>query len=213
MSEELVRVNKYSRKVLELPHVRRVSPYYPLLVRDSVARKLANVADKLPHDFRLQVDSGYRTRATQVALWNYRRADNPLLVADPHDSPPHLTGGAVDVALLDAKGREINMSEPFGKFYDEPQLVSDKISPRAQELRGLLRTLMTAEGFVPNPAEYWHFSYGDKRWANVNKKDQLYDEIDLEKSMYYPFLKYVSIKFLRTFYRVLNKVFYLQTNY
>ena len=40
---------------------------------------------------------------------------------------------------------------------------------------------MTKLGFYQYPAEWWHFSFGDKEWAAANKKDYaLYDQIDFK---------------------------------
>lgn len=40
---------------------------------------------------------------------------------------------------------------------------------------------MTEEGFVNYPAEWWHFSYGDKMWAAYSyKKYAFYDIIPQE---------------------------------
>ena len=64
----------------------------------------------------------------------------------------HQTGGAVDktrcIALTDEQRRN----------------------------RRILVDAMQRAGFVNYPAEWWHFSYGDKMWAAyINRKSALYD--------------------------------------
>ena len=188
-NQTLVRVNKYSDKIKELPITKRISVDYPLLCRDDVVKKLASIANKLPGNLFLQVDSAYRTKATEKFLWNLRKDTLPWLAQNPQNGhSSHNTGGTVDVSLADEMGKEINLSEPFQKYYEEPQLISEKITPRAQELRILLNKVMVEEGFSPNPKEYWHFSSG-----------KIYEEIELPKNQYYPL-------YLRLFFRVLLRL-------
>ena len=127
--------------------------------------------------------------------------------------PPHSTGGAIDVSLLDKDGKEINLSEPFKKFYAEPQLVSDKISRKAQELRHLLNKAMLNEGFAPNPKEYWHFSYGDEMWANYYSNQVYFREIQVPSSYYFPIPKRIYLKILRRMWKLLNSIMRIQQNY
>jgi D-alanyl-D-alanine dipeptidase len=193
----LVRVNKYSKYIRELSMIKRVSSDYPLLCLDIVAKKLAEAVILLPSGYSLQVDSAYRTKKTQEILFENRK-HIPNLVHDPKAGvSPHTTGSALDISLVDGSGREINLSEPFSKYYEEPQLVSDKISPKSQKLRNILHDVMVKVGFTPNPKEYWHFSYGS------------YPEIGLPKSFFFPF-------YLRIYYKIFRriwKLFNTKTNY
>lgn len=222
MDERLVPVYAYSDRIAELRVWKRINKEYPLFVRYSVAKKLASVNSKLPSGLRLQVDSGYRTRKTQQILWEYRSAQAKSGMAsvpadlsfDPRRGvPPHCTGGAVDVSLVNSNGKEINLSEPFTKFYAEPQLRSSKVSARAQRLRLLLNKLMLEEDFAPNDREYWHFSYGDEAWAKFYGEKALYGELGLPRDFYYSFLKRVFIKVGTRVDRLFRKVFSVQTNY
>lgn len=210
----LVRITKYSNKIRELSIVKRISVEYPLYCRDEVAKMLANAAETLPFGLHLQVDSAYRTRKTQEILWEARKTVMPGLVSNPAEGiPPHCTGGAVDVSLVDEKGEEINLSEPFSKYYDEPQLVSEKISSKAQELRLLLNKIMLDQGFAPNPKEYWHFSYGEKSWAEFFKHELKYSEVEIPKGYYYLIYIRIYYKLLRRLWKLINKLFAIQTNY
>ena len=210
----LVRVNKYSKKIKELTIVKRISVEYPLLCQDIVAKMLSKVAETLPNHLQLQVDSAYRTRKTQEILWSVRKGIIGDLVYNPQNgTPPHCTGGAVDAALLDKGGRELNLSEPFQKYYNEPQLISNKITTRAQELRLLLNKTMLDAGFAPHPREYWHFSYGDRMWAEYYRKDLIYHELDIPEAMYHRHYKILWFKLLRHVWKFMNKYLRIHTNY
>jgi len=216
----LVLVDYYSNKIRKLSIVKRIGTDYPILIRKDVAKILSKVSDKLPRNIFLQVDSGHRSREIQEKLWKIRKKQENSnskvkgLVFNPFKgTPPHSTGGAVDVTLTDSKGREINLSEPFNKYYIEPRPKSRKVSKKAQELRMILRKLMLNEGFAPNPREYWHFSYGDIAWAKYYKRKKLYNEIKVPKIMYYPIHKRIIYRLFRIAFRIINNLLKIDTNY
>ena len=214
MNEEpLVPVIKYSNKIRELPITKRISLDYPLLCRDTVAKKLTYIAEKLPSGLHLQVDSAYRSKKTEQILWNSRKGIIPGLVINPNEGrSSHNTGGAVDVSLTNSGGEEINLSDPFPKYYNEPFLISDKINPKAQELRLVLNKLMLEQGFVAHPKEYWHFSYGDNRWSEQTKNPALYGGLELGKARYFCTLTILYYKVLKKIERLVNKIFNVETN-
>lgn len=219
MSNQLVKVNKYSKKIKLLSVYSRIETNISILVRPMVAKMLANVAEQLPNNLQLQVDGGYRTPNTQRILWNNRTKELGVnkakdLVANPgSETSGHLVGGAVDVSLLDLNGKEINLSEPFKKYYDEQKLYSKKITKRAQKLRLILYKAMLSAGFAPHDNEYWHFSYGDKRWADFYNKKVIYKIIKNPNKYYYPLFTRIFIKISRKTHQVINKTFKIKTNY
>lgn len=84
--------------------------------------------------------------------------------------PPHSTGGAIDVYLINENGDAVDMGmHPKDWIHDlQGQLSlthSSVISPRAQKNRQLMAEALHALGFINYPAEYWHWSYGDRYWA------------------------------------------------
>ncbi len=112
------------------------------------------------------------------------------LIAKPHthhSSPsPHATGAAVDLTLRYAEpnlgyvpgrlvkmGRKAtDMSETTNPdYYERP--VSTAVAGRAQKHRRafywIMRGAVLGEdtGFVVNPTEWWHWSYGDQLWAKL----------------------------------------------
>ncbi|NDE91200.1 MAG: D-alanyl-D-alanine dipeptidase [Alphaproteobacteria bacterium] len=85
---------------------------------------------------------------------------------DPLTPPPHSTGAAIDVTLVDAQGAEIDMGSPIDFNGDEsnPDFFKNK-NARFHANRMLLCDAMTSQGFVRHHTEWWHFSYGDQYWA------------------------------------------------
>lgn len=84
--------------------------------------------------------------------------------------PPHSTGGAIDVYLIDDKGKPIDMGiHPKDWMEDDDgsiSLTSSRvISAEAQDNRKIMNNVLSAVGFVNYPTEYWHWSYGDRYWA------------------------------------------------
>ena len=97
---------------------------------------------------------------------------------DPMTPPPHSTGGAVDLTLLDRSQQLVDM----GSEIDAIGVVSEPnhylaVAKTAQhgtdreralewhQRRSLLADAMGAAGFAQHPNEWWHFSYGDQLWA------------------------------------------------
>lgn len=212
---------KYNRDILIEPMYKRISLDYPVLVRDAVAAKLGRIAKRLPEDLSLQVDDGYRAHYIQEILWNNRykenRKNNPLLtkeelhkltrslVFNPKEGvPPHSTGGAVDISLVDEKGNEINLSDPFEHYYEEAGLMSNKISKKAQNLRLLLHEAMLSEGFAPLPGEYWHFSHGDRVWGEFYNKKPLFTVEILPDAYYFPLYRRVFNRILHRLWKTFN---------
>lgn len=99
---------------------------------------------------------------------------------DPATPPPHSTGAALDVTLVDAEGHPMAMGSPIDELsprsypnYFAPgsshRPVSDLTPPeecdRFHHNRQCLYAVMHQVGFQRHPNEWWHFSFGDQMWA------------------------------------------------
>ena len=98
--------------------------------------------------------------------------------------PPHSTGAAVDLTLMDANeevldlGGEIDAIGPESlplHHAAEAAETPDGEAALFHERRCLLHCVMTEAGFVRHPNEWWHFSFGDQLWAwTVNADHAIY---------------------------------------
>jgi D-alanyl-D-alanine dipeptidase len=80
--------------------------------------------------------------------------------------PPHSSGGAVDVMLVDEAGNRIDHYSPYEPFDPKSYAMDSKgLSPDALRNRAILREALTSSGLTNYPSEYWHWSYGDQGWA------------------------------------------------
>ena len=89
---------------------------------------------------------------------------------NPATPPPHSTGAAVDVTLVDASGITINMGSPIDEISPRsyPDFFANQLETQAQHYhqnRQLLKRIMVSAGFLQHPNEWWHFSWGDQLWA------------------------------------------------
>jgi len=154
-------------------------------VREDVGRRINIAQNLLPKDHRIMLRCGYRPLSLQKKryLWMYNKLKkkNPTwdkmklsnetskCVAPPDIVPPHSTGGAIDISIINATGKQLDMGTQLGRFNESTYTDSNKTSPLAKNNRKLLIKVMTKAGFVNYPTEWWHWSYGDRYWAAVRK--------------------------------------------
>jgi zinc D-Ala-D-Ala dipeptidase len=89
--------------------------------------------------------------------------------------PPHSTGAAIDLTIVDEQGNPIDMGSPIDEMSDRslPAYFANSEDPVEQQYhhhRQLLDRIMTAAGFRRHPHEWWHFSIGDQLWAWLNNQ-------------------------------------------
>lgn len=160
-------------------------PRVPLL-RSGVVERLSEVVKLLPEGWVLEIIEGFRPLAVQRLQFEAGRrrfdamfpdmdpVERTALLEDftapadvPEVPPPHSTGGALDVRLIDADGQEVDLISPFtweetihAAAWDAP------VSPEARANRHVLKAAMEAAGITNYPGEFWHWSYGDQGWAH-----------------------------------------------
>jgi zinc D-Ala-D-Ala dipeptidase len=96
-------------------------------------------------------------------------------VANPDRGSMHNYGIAVDITIVDASGRELDMGfSPFRKSTLElywllaKKKLGVKLSDRQKKNRRLLADIMVEAGFIPLGFEWWHFNGLPK--AEVRKR-------------------------------------------
>ncbi|MBE9205143.1 D-alanyl-D-alanine dipeptidase [Nostoc sp. LEGE 06077] len=178
------------------------SPYY---LRQSVVENLITAQNYLellhPH-WRIQIFDGYRPVTVQQFMVDYSFATavqaRGLTEAelspsqreeiwdavyqiwavpsmDEKTPPPHSTGAAVDVTLVDDAGQIVDMGSPIDELSERshPDYYANHQHPEAQQYhvhRQLLNDVMFKAGFQRNPREWWHFCFGDQMWAWLNNQ-------------------------------------------
>ena len=151
----------------------------PFQVRSGVAERLARAQAALPDGYQLQIKEGWRPVWVQERLWletlDHTRASHPGLSPDrlhqesarftapPDSAPPHSTGGAVDLIVVH-HGEAADMGWGFNQP-GEGSRTAYPVDEAARRNRDILETALDAAGFINYPAEWWHWSYGDRYWA------------------------------------------------
>lgn len=160
-------------------------------VRKGVYERLLRVQKRLRAGLFLRLYEGLRSLRIQAQLFE----EEKLRIAERHPQlgarevheqatilisppvhfdgapniPPHSTGGAVDVEIVDAQGRVIDFGMEAKDWVRVPAEFCETrhrgVSRAAWDNRHMLCGLMEAEGFVNYEREWWHYSYGDRYWA------------------------------------------------
>lgn len=158
--------------------------------RESVAERLQRADESLPDGVRLLILECHRPVDLQARYWEGDLRDlreqhpewsedmltekNAEFVAPPWNTPPHSTGGALDLTLTDDWGEELNL----GFLVNEPgpytRTTAAGLSARASENRRLLLDVMEEAGFVNYGYEWWDYHFGDRYWAYVRGEDHAF---------------------------------------
>lgn len=160
-----------------------------ILVRKTVYKMLLKAQNLLKQkngELSLMITYGYRDNAIQTKRFLLQLQDlSKTFFPDPVDlyeqvhtrvAVPtvagHPTGGAVDVVIINSNSKKILDFGALQYEYSNKNYYAfaKGISNQAKANRQLLRGCMTSVGFAPYDGEWWHFSYGDKEWANWYKK-------------------------------------------
>ena len=92
-------------------------------------------------------------------------------VAPPDIVPPHSTGGALDLTLVDDEGRQLDLGTRVNADPEDSDGACHTdaagLSAESSANRSLLIEVLTGAGLANYPAEWWHWSYGDRYWAYV----------------------------------------------
>ena len=92
-------------------------------------------------------------------MWRLNRASHSHYLANPAKGSKHNRGAAVDATLVDTAGKELEMPTPFDEFGPRAHRGATRgVSLRARTNSRVLEAAMRAEGFIPNPYEWWHFT-------------------------------------------------------
>jgi D-alanyl-D-alanine dipeptidase len=160
-------------------------------VRRFVADMLNKAQATLPKGFKLAVGCGYRSPKLQKSLydahykiiqkenpeWNEQevKKETDKWIAPLEIVPPHCTGGAVDLSIINAENTYLNMGTPLDVFNEKTISDHPGLTQEQKKNRDMLFKAMNSAGFINYPLEWWHWTYGDRYWAAVLGKSSIYN--------------------------------------
>ncbi|WP_110947250.1 D-alanyl-D-alanine dipeptidase [Pseudomonas bohemica] len=126
-----------------------------LLHRDAEAclRKASVLARQA--GLRLRIFDAYRPPYAQYLLWE--ALPNPEYVRDPSLGSHHSRGVAVDLTLIDAAGKALDMGTGFDDMREQSHPFFADLPAEVQRNRLLLLGIMLAGGFTYIDSEWWHY--------------------------------------------------------
>jgi D-alanyl-D-alanine dipeptidase len=166
-------------------------------MRKTVYEKLVFAQSLLPKNIKFCLYEAYRSLDLQKLLFESReekvkqshphlsgkalfdeviRMVSPIINFDGSlNIPPHSTGAAVDLYLIDNNGEYVDMGiHPKDWLLDVEGTLSKttatQISTAAKNNRKIMSDVMQKAGFVNYFTEFWHWSYGDRYWAYQSGK-------------------------------------------
>ncbi len=142
------------------------------LHRDAAAaleKAVAWLAQARPGFTALVLDA-LRPQRVQEQLWDALDGTGlRIYLAEPGRGSIHSFGMALDITLLDAAGREVDMGTGFDDLSERSQpgkeqelLARGELTQAQVDNRQLLRDAMAHGGFVGISSEWWHYDFGDR---------------------------------------------------
>lgn len=204
--EELVPLSLIPEKILVSPqyYIQNIEGALPeCYIREGNLNRLLRVSEKLPEGYKLLIFDAWRPEQVQISLFDryyqelrkkmpYKNKEDLIKLTkefialpstDPSSPSPHITGGAVDLTIVDDRGKMLNMGTGFDETDDRTHTryfeillkKGKKLTEEEEEIlknRRLLYHLMSEEGFTNYPSEWWHFDYGNQNWAWMKQDDR-----------------------------------------
>lgn len=195
--EKLVDIKKYCPGVEVVIAKGRLKIEKTAYVREGVAKMLARAQKHLPAGWNFVIRDAWRPKFEQVRIyygfidrfkrlhpkWDDRRVLEEVnkYVADWEgaESSGHMTGGAIDLRLVGKNGRWVPLRSKKLTYQENALPLCPKLPAYLKRNREIFFAVMKQAGFTGCHNEFWHWSYGDYRWAKINGQAQaLYGVID-----------------------------------
>ncbi|SHH03024.1 D-alanyl-D-alanine dipeptidase [Flavobacterium defluvii] len=112
--------------------------------------------DFMKKGYKIKLYDCYRPLSIQKKMWEI--VSNPEYVADPKKGSIHNRGGAVDISIVDANGKEVDMGTAFDFFGPEAGHNYTKLSKQILANRKFLKKIMIQNGFNSFDSEWWHYN-------------------------------------------------------
>ncbi len=135
-----------------------VYDFTEVYLRYSTVLKLMEVQAELRQQgLKLKIWDGFRPIEAQWKLWNAK--PDPNYVSNPQTGTnSHSRGNTVDLTLVDASGKEVEMPTGFDDFSAYADRDYSDCTDSAAANAKLLQDLMEKHGFEGLQSEWWHFT-------------------------------------------------------
>ena len=135
-------------------------------LRKSTAEALVKAnKDFIQLGYRIKLFDCYRPLSVQKKMWKILPGTH--YVANPAKGSKHNRGAAVDLTLVDAQGKELNMGTPFDFFGKEAHHTYTEHSKEVLENRKLLKETLDKYNFKSIYSEWWHYEYRPEMQSKV----------------------------------------------
>ncbi len=142
---------------------KKVYPCGKCFLRPEVAKALVKIQNELKKSgYGLKLYDCYRPLSIQKIMWKIK--PDPTYVANPEYGSMHNRGLAIDVSIIDEKGREIPMGTPYDSFSPKAHSDYTKLPADILQNRKKLYEIMHQYDLEPIRTEWWHFSYRKKTY-------------------------------------------------
>ncbi len=126
----------------------------------------------LKKGYGLKMLDCYRPRPIQQKLWD--KVPNASYVTPPSKGSMHNRGSAVDLTLVDANGKELDMGTGFDYFGKEAHQDYMEHPQEILDNRELLRETMRGVGLYPIRTEWWHYYFSKGAPKNYELSDMIW---------------------------------------
>ena len=135
-------------------------------LRKSTAEALVKANETFKQlGYRIKLFDCYRPLSVQKKMWKILPGTH--YVANPAKGSKHNRGAAVDLTLVDAQGRELNMGTPFDFFGKEAHHTYTEHTKEVLENRKLLKETLNKYNFKSIYSEWWHYEYRPEMQSKV----------------------------------------------
>ncbi|PWB22385.1 M15 family metallopeptidase [Flavobacterium sp. HTF] len=124
--------------------------------------------DFIKRGYKIKLYDCYRPLSIQKKMWEI--VSDPKYVADPKKGSIHNRGGAVDISIVDASGKEIDMGTSFDFFGIQASHNYTKFSKEILANRKFLKKIMIKNGFNSFDSEWWHYNLKTGLKENVSNE-------------------------------------------
>ena len=135
-------------------------------LRKSTAKALVKANEEFKSlGYRIKLFDCYRPLSVQKKMWKILPGTH--YVANPAKGSKHNRGAAVDLTLVDAQGKELDMGTPFDFFGKKAHHTCTTLPKKVLENRKLLKGVLNKYNFKSIFSEWWHYEYRPEMQSKV----------------------------------------------